>query len=477
MLLCLNNAEALSAATASIIHGNPPYVSFDNGQSKATNLLELLSLKLSDGREWIPATNVNLLKPNVPVDDSSPESPIELPNGSDRFSDMITFVPSNASSIELNKVLNAPNNYWGDEDGDGDFSASGNLSVTWYDSIGNNISGQVKGDPSQKLDPCNAPYRLVISANNSDIATKYGVPNKGGSLTGGSHTYYLRPKVTEPYVCFARPIITSDTSTFPAEPDLDGKNWASGLGFVPKHEQANIPSVNFPSTGSHNLYFDLVLAGVTAKQVVGSYPNNIVNAESGAGVSLDIQIAPGQDTKTGNKVRFTVKGPRFNTADKTFSPSTFRIYYDGKVIYSFRMERWYIAKPGVENDFNQAKNYCDSMGYGYRLPDPSDLTNANSTPGFGWTGGIKGRTSTIYRRELSYKEGGRWIGGLSNEWGYTSNLLDIFYPDSDWDDAYFWTTFNNGGEPSYQILVDMSNGCIRIDSNYDRPHAVSCVTP
>lgn len=102
------NTQALSARIAQVINGTNPYLTFDNGCTKVTTTAGLLGITLSDGTSITPTTNT-----------STTINPIVLPNSGESFADIDMLVPTSADSIDLNTLIGAPNNYWGNDDGKG----------------------------------------------------------------------------------------------------------------------------------------------------------------------------------------------------------------------------------------------------------------------------------------------------------------------------------------------------------------------
>ncbi|OCG56721.1 hypothetical protein A9G38_09600 [Gilliamella sp. Imp1-1] len=86
-------SQALSATTSERIHGTAPYLTFDGGVTKMTEIKELLGIKLSDGRTFTPQNNP-----------SSPTALIKLPNVGDTFADIEMIVPPSSDSININDL-------------------------------------------------------------------------------------------------------------------------------------------------------------------------------------------------------------------------------------------------------------------------------------------------------------------------------------------------------------------------------------
>ncbi|OCG21564.1 hypothetical protein A9G11_08255 [Gilliamella sp. wkB108] len=474
--MSINKVNALTAITAREVIGSLPYITFDEGQTKVTKLSSLLVMRNPDGRTFIPENDVTILFPNSIVDSSNPRNPIEVPAGT-RWQDIGTFVPLSSgndynSMIDLNSVLGYN---WQDPDGDNNFKATGTISLFWQDSSGADISNFVKMHQDWQLDPCDSPYRLTIAVTNSDFSTQYGIPREVKGNVGSSHTYYLRPKITTPYVCYARPPdVSNDSTSGSGLPDLNGSAWVAGKGFKP--QDIYYPPKNFPTIGGEGLFFDLIIAGLTAQQVLEGYDNGIlsgVNFEDNnppkdgrenlntrtvgddglihtvgtSNLMAKLSIAPNQDINTGNKLRITISS---NTGVVTLPIITrgSAFYIDYKAtntrLYSFKIKKWFFVADRICEDLYKKPLYIYApMTYTYyHEPAISDLTNAN---GFTWNGGIPGRNINNYRREITsyssyvfenhrnpWRPREYWgvnliNGGLFSEWG---NITEATRPNS-----------------------------------------------
>ncbi|WP_165755120.1 hypothetical protein, partial [Gilliamella apis] len=495
----LNPAYALNVNTVNEIHGSAPYLTYDDGITKTNSTESLLSIKLSDGRV------INTLN-----DESGPTKPIELPNEDDTFASIQTIVPlpdlgnNNYPNVNITDLLKSPYKYYGDDDGDGYdettgevlATASGYISLKWEirnpavsdinaDNAFTDITSTVKNNLNATLNICDGPYKLTISSTSGELNSLYGNP-KTSEFIGSSHTYYLNSK-SLPIVCYTQPNLVFNDGIL-GNNDYDGLNWDSAFnrGTTSKgyrvvnatnsgsyEGESSILKNNFPSTGSNGLYFYLLLKNITPSEVITINGDTVYSVEGG---NVKLKLSS-EDThpwfysfngesygstygtkELGLKVK--LDGPRYNSKDKSFKPMTFRLYADsGKshLLYEFRLMRWYIAQPNVnygddrlnledaKAEQEKARKYCKSMGY--RIPDANDFTNSNNDY-FGWRGGITNRYQGNYRRQLSYIEGGRWIGGIFNEWGCIVNIANsaghgravcIGYPDSDWDSYNYWS--------------------------------------
>ncbi|MWP60955.1 hypothetical protein [Gilliamella sp. Pas-s25] len=445
-LMVSTKAIALSATTSNVIQGSAPYLTMDGGVTKAMSEEGLLGIKFPDGSVYIaPGANTDLY-PDARVDNSSLNSPITLPDEAKTFADIQTLVPLTGNShyprIDLNNLIGDPYNYWGDAEGDGNASATGSLTVAWKNADNKDITAEIKANPNKLLTACDVPYQLTITATNGHLSTEYGVPQTS-TFNNISHTYYLGVKADKPSACYAYPNSQNDGALFEI---LDGPNWVRFAGF--KVNDADKPSDNFPTTGANNLHFFLLLSGITPEQIIAAN-GATVSAESGHGVTLSLSADQvnwnyrwaGIDfdeesaawnarpiaIRSGLKIKLT--GPTIDSIDKRFSPSLFKLYADSshtKLLYSFKIERWYINNPIYYDDrhfpvynamtHEQAIQFCQGLGSHYRLPAVNDYTNNNSL-WLGWTGGLPDLDSDFYQRRLSVKRGNRWVGGLFNEWG------------------------------------------------------------
>lgn len=477
ILLSLNKAEAIFVnQSVKPIEGSLPYLALDkNGVYKVTKSSDFLNIKLPDGKIYVPEEGSIL---NTIVDNSTSTKPIELPKDI-IFSQIDTLVPfGNYPSVPLNTVFDAPNNFWKDDDDDKNFSATGNLTVKWVDSYGEDVTSKVKNAPWEKLDPCASPYKLTLSISDFKLMTQYGVP-KESSMVAKSHDYYLRPAVEKPYACYARPSLNYDSTTNPSLLDVDGPDWVPGKGFIIGDIDGF--TTTFPKTGAHNLYFDLILAGVTAQQVIDGYPGGVVTYHSGANVprpaSLKLSIPPGQDPKTSNQLRVTLNGPHNGVTpdkNKMFLATAFEIKHmeSGTKLYSFVITHWYLLLDEKFNTINELEKACHKFGnrkFAYTIVKADDLTNANAYTWKDGNGGIENRNINNYRRTFNNNY---YMGKLFAEWGFVS---EENYPGIGWGGDTYLTKSTYDGDKRY--FVSARDGRIlkqeEVSSNYNQV----CVGP
>ena len=531
---------ALSAFTTESIKGSAPYLTLDDGVSKITSTEELLAIKLPNGTVITPQNDV-----------SSITNPIELLDKNNTYASVQTIVPLPISGnnqfpvINMTDLLAAPYNYFADDDGDGfddsdliTATATGDIKIKWEarnpavaDINAKNafidITSKVKSHPDAIPDLCDGVHKITISASDSELTTPYGDPNTN-HFQEGSHSYYLTPKL-DPKVCYAQPNLYPDNASLAGRDyEIDGILWDAAQvesdhdygvyrGYPSKgikvlratnsgnyQGETSITKNNFPTTGSHGLYFYLLFGGITPEAVLAANGSTVQSIEGG-NVSLSLSVSKTTEWEHGEHgpspyglaepaIKVTLVGPRYNSADKSFRPMTFRLYADSNkstLIYEFKLMRWFIANPEIffnkEHGFpssdenkemlsyqSKARDYCKSLGSGYRLPDVNDFTNINEYRMYA-------------RRQLSYQENGKWIGGIANEWGCMpmsedgSDASCPSYRSTDWNAYDYWTNnvATNTARPKDEgrpLLYD-PEGVIEILQSISWPIRAACVTP
>lgn len=471
LLLPANSAIALSATTNKVIHGSAPYLTFDGGITKHESLVEFLGITLSNNKSYIPQGTSKVLYPSGVIDISSEINPIELPNKADTFESVQTIVPvASYPRIDLTDLVGEPFNYLKDDDGDKPISVTGSITIKWQNRKGEDITDEVKAYSNKLLNICDAPYKITLSATNGNVSTQYGIPYKS-HLFGASHSFYIKPKIDNPIVCFVQPNLYKQ-----ADDEL-ATDWVKNRGF--KVQPFTRPTNNFPTTGANKLFFYLLLGGITPEQVIAV--NGKTVRGTGTGVILKLSAATTQNwdgryPNIDKALKIELIGPNQLSLNTNFTPSEFKLYSDsigGHLLYNFKIERWYIARPGGV-DYTNAKKFCRDLGNGYRVPDINDYTNAmRSDTNFNWTVGIPGRNVNHYQRRLSYRNGSRWIGGIFNEWGFTFRGINN-YPGTDWDNYNYWAFQSRD---NHQYNVDSYNGFINYNYPSNTNGRAACVKP
>ncbi|MCX8593836.1 hypothetical protein [Gilliamella sp. B3367] len=410
-----------SQTTANQIQGTPPYLTFDGGRTRAVDANGLLGITLSDGAHYTPSTN------------SSSATPISLPVEGQSFADISMFVPTDTNSVDLSTLIGPPNNYWGDDDGDADVTATGSLSLSIVDKRGQSVSR------STVPTICNAPYRIKLSSTNGTLSTRYGFPNRS-TFSARSETYYVNPKAA-PVVCFARPNLfpgkRGDDTSHPSW-DFAGpaSMWDPANGFIPQSTEPSLYGRNFPTTGANGLYFDLDISGV-------SQPLYWSPVSQG-GITVTMS------NSTATSVRVTLTGPyatesQHNSRNpgpisKPTLPQTFELVGRDNngtpvVKYGFTLKQWFVNRGSKRDTYSNTLSWCNSLGY--RMPRVRDLTNSN----YNNLGTTPSSPGNYYQRRIG--------AGFFTEWG---KMVD--YSSVGFNDVY-WTSDPSG---SRQFTVATYNG-------------------
>jgi hypothetical protein len=425
LLLYSFSGEALTAKTTSnVINGSAPYFTFDGGRTLATNVEELMAITLPDGTRITPSTNP-----------SNPSNPIQLPNVSDNLADIVMSVPVGADSVALNALIGPPNNYWIDDDGDGQGSGgitvTGDLALSIIDKAGRAV------DRRDSLDICSAPYKITLSSSGGRLSTRYGFP-RSRRFSASSATYYINPKAS-PTVCFARPNLNFASDQYAGPSNI----WNPADGFLVQSTESSGYHRNFPTTGANNLYFDLAIEGVNENQLSWSPVTH-----SGITASM----TPNSSTS----VRVTLTGPHATSSQMSSSspgniprpslPATFELVGrdsrgNAVIKYGFELKQWFVNRGDGWYNYSSSLSWCNSIGYS--MPRVRDLTNSVQTGSEPISGASPSSSGNYYMRHVD--------AGFFSEWGDVNKYTGASF-------AYdSWTSEASG---SQQFYVYLSGGRI-----------------
>ncbi|OTQ81310.1 hypothetical protein [Gilliamella apis] len=417
MLLLSFSSQSLTARTTHIIHGNAPYLTFDGGQTRVTDTTKLLGIILSDGRTFTANNNSSI-------------TPIILPNLGETLANVDMLVPIGADSISLTSIIGSPYNYWGDDDGDGQenngISATGYLSLTITDKDNQTVSR------NSTLDICRAPYKITLTSNDGILSTQYGVPSSS-HFTGSHATYYINPNESSK-VCFVAPILFPGSNTEVNGIDFRGPPsiWLANKGFIPQSTTLSTYNLNFPTTGMHDLYFDLDIGGarvLTWDSVErGGITATLIPDSTGSRVTVKLTGPSAKDFQLNSDLPGSVAKPVL--------PQTFELV--GKdsqgnplIKYGFQLKQWYVHR-GANNYYTYPSTLSWCSNIGYRLPQIKDLTNAICA-GPWWDEECQGSVSATpssngnnFQRVIG--------GGFFSEWGQMDKYISSFY-----DNHNYWT--------------------------------------
>ncbi|MCX8682528.1 hypothetical protein J3U09_02190 [Gilliamella sp. B2889] len=410
-----------SQTTANHIQGSAPYLTFDGGRTRVVNTNDLLRITLSDGTKYTPSTNT-----------SSSSRPIVLPVAGQSFADISMLVPTDTNSVTLSSLIGPPYNYWGDDDGDANVTATGSLSLSIFDKRGRSVSR------STVPEICKAPYRVTLSSTNGTLSTRYGVPNRS-TFRASSVTYYVNPKA-EPVVCFARPNLEVGTGNFAGPASM----WDPANGFLTQKTDPLYYGQNFPTTGANGLYFDLL--------ITGSSQPLFWSPVSRGGITATIT------NSTATSVRVTLTGPFATTTQHNNSrnpgrvsipslPQTFELVGRDRqgnpvVKYGFRLKQWFVNRGSRDDDYSDTLSWCNNIGY--RMPRVRDLTNSvRKSPTI--SGATPSAPENYYMRHIG--------SGFFTEWGNALNYSGVGF-----SGVWCWTSDPNADY--YRFLVNTKNGFV-----------------
>ncbi|OCG59325.1 hypothetical protein [Gilliamella sp. Nev3-1] len=417
-------SQALSATTSDRIHGTAPYLTFDGGVTKVTKTDDLLTIKLSDGRTFTPQNNP-----------SSPTVPIELPNIGDTLAN-IDMIAQPADSVSLNDLV--AQGKWGDDDGDNQVTAMGHISVSFADKNSNTISRR------DALDICKAPYKITLSSTVGSLATQYGVP-KSSTFSEGTAVYYITPP-SQPVICSVRPnllyggttgIDSNDNPIFAGPSSI----WSPIKGFLTQSTSSSSYDLNFPTTGAHNLYFDLLISGVDINELkwepvthegITATVTNVVPNDRWI-PNLDKGKAVARVKLTGPEARNQWSNPNPNRIAKPRLPKTFELVGKDRsnnvvVRYGFVLKQWFVNRGGKYDTAPAQTTWCSRLGY--RLSQIRDLTNAVRTASVPISGATPSSADNNYQRRIG--------AGFFTEWGYMSHYADADFAYSTHSHYGYW---------------------------------------
>ncbi|MWN32368.1 MULTISPECIES: hypothetical protein [unclassified Gilliamella] len=452
LLSYTQDTEALTAYTSRVIEGSAPYLTFDGGRTKLTNTDSLLSIKLQDGTVYTRSTNP-----------STPSNPIRLPYVGSNLSHIDMIVPPSRSSITMNDLVTQGN--WGDDDGDGQVTASGSISVTFKDKNGNTVNR------SDALSICGAPYKVTLTSSGGTLSTQYGVP-RSSSFSGAAVDYYIAP-YDNVGICAVRPnLLYGGTTGIDSgdDPRYAGPAniWSPTKGFLVQSTNSSSYELNFPTTGADGLYFDLDIGGLDGSQLTWSPVTHsgitatvrwtrpltgTFTASNGFTIQADEWIR----NKSKNVARVTLHGPRASYSQINSSspssltrpplPQTFELVgrdrSGNEVKYGFVLKQWFVNRSSQTANASTQTAWCRSLGY--RMPKVRDLTNSN----YQNLGASPRSSDNHYMRHIG--------AGFFTEWGSMRH-----YAAADFVERYdtgYWTSDAAG---SRQLPVYSSMGKVRI---------------
>ena len=308
----------------------------------------MLGITLSNGVKYTPSTNTSVT------------TPIVLPVAGQSFADIGMLVPAYTNSVALNSLIGPPYNYWGDDDGDTDVTATGSLSLSIVDKYNQPVTRHTVPDI------CKAPYQVKLTSTDGTLSTRYGVPSSR-IFSASNVTYYINPQARA-VVCFARPNLTYflfGWRDHVNEVRGPASIWNENKGFLTQSTNPSSYGLNFPTTGANNLYFDLDIAG--SNEALSWTPVTYTG----------ITATMTNSSRTGVRVTLTRYG--LNSLLRPSLPQTFELVgRDSRgnevVKYGFVLKQWFYTA-NRHYSYNKALSGCSDVGL--RLATVKDLTNAS----------------------------------------------------------------------------------------------------
>ncbi|OCG79213.1 hypothetical protein A9G44_12000 [Gilliamella sp. Occ4-3] len=229
--------------------------------------------------------------------------------------------------------------------------------------------------------------------------------------------------------------------------------WNPNKGFLVQSTNPESYSLNFPTTGAHNLYFDLLISGVdinkltwepvTHEGITATVTNVVANdrwipKEDKGEVVVRVKL-------TGPEARNQWFNPNPSQIAKPGLPQTFELVGRDKdgyevVKYGFVLRQWFVSRGGQLANHPNQTTWCNSLGY--RMPRVRDLTNAVCS---GWSSGSWCQGAVGATPSSSDNHYLRHIGaGFFTEWSHMT-----FYTDAGFAAGFYWTSDVTGSDQFY----------------------------
>jgi hypothetical protein len=286
------------------------------------------------------------------------------------------------------------------------------------------------------------------------LSSSWNVQANGKKARAGnrSDAIMLQPS---PVIHYARPKISPGSKEYAGPADI----WNQYKGFLVQSINPESYNLNFPTTGAHNLYFDLFISGVDINELtwepvtLGGITATVTN------VVTKVWLNPYEDREqvvarvrlTGPDARNQWDNPHPNPIAKPKLPQTFElvgrdIYGVEVVKYGFVLRQWFVNRGGRADEYSNQTTWCNSLGY--RMPRVRDLTNSKCGVESNYFPCISATPSSVhsgYQRRIG--------AGFFTEWGSMHYYTDAGFVFG----GNFWTSDAAG---SYQFTVNSSYGYV-----------------
>ncbi|OCG57914.1 hypothetical protein [Gilliamella sp. GillExp13] len=244
--------------------------------------------------------------------------------------------------------------------------------------------------------------------------------------------------------------------------------WNPKKGFLVQSTNPESYSLNFPTTGAHNLYFDLLMTGiepeeltwepVTHEGITATVTNVVANDhwvrdEDKGQVVARVKL-------TGPEAKNQWYNPRPRRIAKPKLPQTFELVGrdiktgDEVVKYGFVLRQWFVNRGRKDDNHSNQTKWCNSLGY--RMPRVSDLTNSN----YNNLGATPSSSGNHFKRYIG--------AGFFTEWGIMYGYTGV-----DFFGSFYWTSGARGRD---QLDVFAYNGYVDSSGAW-APRLGLCTTP
>ncbi|OCG36341.1 hypothetical protein [Gilliamella sp. Gris3-2] len=290
------------------------------------------------------------------------------------------------------------------------------------------------------------------------MSSSWNVQANGKKVRAGNRSDAII--IPSPVINYVRPNLTFGNDEYAGPADI----WNPGEGFLVQSINPNSYNLNFPTTGAHNLYFDLLITGdieeltwapVTHEGITATVTNVVPNYSWISGKAV------ARVKLTGPEARSQWKNPSPSQIAKPGLPQTFELVGrdintgDEVVKYGFVLKKWFISSGAVRRYYNEQSGWC--RGLGYRIPRVRDLTNSN----YNNLGAAPSSSDNNYMRHIG--------AGFFTEWGD----MHVYPPDAGFVYGYYWTGDATG---SSQFNVYSYLGGVHSDSASNSRYGL-CTAP
>jgi hypothetical protein len=246
----------------------------------------------------------------------------------------------------------------------------------------------------------------------------------------------ILPSTVVAVIDYVRPFVYMGHDEYGGPADI----WKPDKGFLVQSINPESYNLNFPTTGGHNLYFDLLITGdieeltwepVTHEGITATVTNVVpytgVPYEDREKVVARVRLTgPEAKNQWGNPNPSPIANPKL---PQTFELVGRDIYGVEVVKYGFVLRQWFVNRGGQLKTYSDQLAWCNSLGY--RMPRVRDLTNSN----YNNLGATPSSSGNHYKRHIG--------AGFFTEWGSMEHYTDA-YTDAGFVNHHYWTSDATG---------------------------------